>query len=427
MRATGSSRLPASRASGSSPALKLCAPARSGCAVAANSMRVWRFRRRAQFLGRQEHLGGLQQRPRDVRAQAAVAAVDRLPDVVDPGACGILDAEQALSGEVIEQRGALLEEQRQEVLDAARRDAARDVLVVGAGAVVVVETLVPAAAEGRDRLLVERVLAPGQQAQALERRERALGLGIEAAQRLDLVVEQLDAHRRVVPHREQVHDRAAHRELAVLVDVVDGAVAGACQGVAQRDDAQALAGIERQRRGAHVGDRRGALHQRCHRHDQHHRVALRQARQRQQAVRDQVLVRREAVVGQRFPVGQPQHGPGGGARSGEEEPQVRLDALGRGAAGGQDDHGAGVLARHARQRQRVGAGNQSAPSQVVAGTRPRGRQQGCVHAGARPGKQGTRTALLRRPRRVPIIRRRRGELEGSGPRRNPSQCIIRGP
>ena len=195
--------------------------------------------RRAQFIGRQEDLGGREQRAGDIGAETAVAAVYRLPHLVDPGTRGILDAEQALSGQIIEQRGALVEEQRQEVLDAARRDAARDILVVGAGTVVVVEALVPAAAERRDRRIVEGVLAPGQQAQALERRERALGLGVETAQRLDLVVEQLDAHRGVVSHREQVHDGAAHRELAVLVDIVDGAVAGARRRGAGRGPAPA--------------------------------------------------------------------------------------------------------------------------------------------------------------------------------------------
>jgi hypothetical protein len=47
---------------------------------------------------------------------------------------------------------------------------------------------------------------------------RALRLGVERAQRVDLVVEEVDADRRGAARRVDVEDGAAHRELAGLGD-----------------------------------------------------------------------------------------------------------------------------------------------------------------------------------------------------------------
>ena len=56
--------------------------------------------------------------------------------------------------------------------------------------------------------------------------ERALREGREPAQRLDLVVEQVDAHRALLGGRVEVEDAAADGELAAVVDLVDALVAG---------------------------------------------------------------------------------------------------------------------------------------------------------------------------------------------------------
>lgn len=56
-----------------------------------------------------------------------------------------------------------------------------------------------------------------------------------------------------------------------------------------------------------VAVRANALHQRIHRHDQHAALHGRQLIQRGQSRRDDFLMRREAVVRQRFPVGEIDH------------------------------------------------------------------------------------------------------------------------
>ena len=86
--------------------------------------------------------------------------------------------------------------------------------------------------------------------------ERALGEGREEAQRLDLDVEQVDAHGAVLGCRVDVQHAAADRELAAVLDLVDALVARATSSgrllveVEQVADAQDE-GVRAQRR---VGD-----------------------------------------------------------------------------------------------------------------------------------------------------------------------------
>ena len=99
--------------------------------------------------------------------------------------------------------------------------------------------------------------------------QRALGEGREPAQRLDLFVEQIDAHGTLLGGGEHVEQPAAHRELAALLDLVDALVArahevgGGLLQVEQLTDAQ-REGVGPQRR---VGD----LLREGHGRDHHHR------------------------------------------------------------------------------------------------------------------------------------------------------------
>ena len=78
----------------------------------------------------------------------------------------------------------------------------------------------------RPRVVVHRELASGQQAHLGHGVQAALAVGVEGADRVDLVVEQVDAvgHRRA--HGEQVDQAAAHRVFAGAHDLRDVVVAG---------------------------------------------------------------------------------------------------------------------------------------------------------------------------------------------------------
>ena len=97
--------------------------------------------------------------------------------------------------QVVEQRGGLVEEQRQVELDARRREAFAHAAIDARLRRVAFEARAKAAAKAAHAFRVERHFARGQQAHAVERIERALRLGVETADRLDVLVEEVDAQR----------------------------------------------------------------------------------------------------------------------------------------------------------------------------------------------------------------------------------------
>ena len=129
--------------------------------------------------------------------------------------------------EVVEHGRRLVEEQRQVVLDAGRRRCrcrcpCRARTLVGSPSIRSRQRR----AKGGARRLVHREFAARQQAHLGHRVERALRVGVEGADRIDLVAEQVDAvgHRRA--HREQVDQAAAHRVFARRDDLAHVRVAG---------------------------------------------------------------------------------------------------------------------------------------------------------------------------------------------------------
>ena len=86
--------------------------------------------------------------------------------------------------------------------------------------------------------------------------ERALGEGREPAQRLDLVVEQVDADRALLGRRVDVEQPAADGELAAVLDLVDALVAGGDEVVRALVEVEQLADPQREavRAQRRVGD-----------------------------------------------------------------------------------------------------------------------------------------------------------------------------
>ena len=70
-----------------------------------------------------------------------------------------------------------------------------------------------------------RVLGGGPDAHAVELPQRALGEGREDPEALDLVAEEVDAHRLISRRRVAVDDAAAGGELTTVLDLVDALVA----------------------------------------------------------------------------------------------------------------------------------------------------------------------------------------------------------
>ena len=110
-----------------------------------------------------------------------------------------------------------------------------------------------------------------------------------------------------------------------------------------------------------VGRRAHAHERGGRRHDRDIEVAALDAIQRRQALGDEIVVRRELVVGQRLPVGQQAHAQL------RREPRDLVDqALGI-ERGGADDGDGMLLLRQARERERVGGTDE--PGVAPAGGR----------------------------------------------------------
>jgi hypothetical protein len=216
------------------------------------------------------------------------------------------------------------------------------------------------------RGVVHRELAARQQADLGHRIQAALAVGVEGADAVDLVVEQVDAVGNRASHGEQVDQPAAHRVFAGAHHLGDVAVAGQGQlalepglvqlvldleveGVARQEGRVAPAGTARPWPARdHVGA--GVL------------VALLDAPQRGQALADQVLVRREGVVGQGLPVREQR-----AAQVRREEGHLVDQALRVGGVGGDDGgQSTGRLFTGGQLRQQQGIGRAGRAGQGVA-------------------------------------------------------------
>ena len=269
--------------------------------------------------------------------------------------------------QVVAERGGLLEEQRQVILDAARHDAVADVLVERRLRRVALEHFAEPAAKARAPRVVQRELARRKQPHVAHRIERALGVDVERLDRLDLVVEEIDAIRQRRSHREEIDEAAAHAELARRDDLRDVRVARKRKLRAKRVDVERLALAQEERERREIRGRREPIQRRRRRDDQEVALAAGDAIEGGQALGHEVLVRRELVVGQRLPIGQQRH-----AKLGREPRHFLREPLCRTRLGA--DHGHHALlrpgaARKIGQRERV----------------RRARKRPCPHAFSRIG------------------------------------------
>ncbi len=245
-----------------------------------------------------------QQGPGLVALQQVVARAGFRPEGGDrSGRIAVCD-EDGIRRQVVEDGGGFVEEQRQVVLDAGAGDAAGHILVDARLGRVALEGLAEGLAEVRAPLVVHREFAGRQQADFRHRIDGALGIDVEGLDAFDLVVEQVEPVGQLRAHREEVDQAAANRVFAGRHHLRDIGVAGQGDLAAEFLGVELLAllegeGVGRQerRRGQAIDSGRG-------RHQQDVQLALHGRPQRGQTLGNQILVRREGVVGQRFPVRQ---------------------------------------------------------------------------------------------------------------------------
>jgi len=215
-----------------------------------------------------------------------------------------VQAEQRVGRQVVEKRGGRIEEQRQPVLDTGAGDTVRDIAVDRRASGIAFESFAKALPEAATRGAVERELARRQQTDLGDGIQRALAIDIEGLDVLDLVVEKIQAERQLRAHREKVDEAAADRVLARCHHLCHVRVAGKRHLGAEPLTIQTLALLQEEGIGREVGRRCKTADSGARRHEENVTLATCHRVQRRQALGNEVEMRREAVVGQRLPVGQ---------------------------------------------------------------------------------------------------------------------------
>lgn len=306
--------------------------------------------RHVELLFRQEQFARRQDGPRPLTLHQVEAAFRVAPEVGDRVIHLGVERHQRVGRQVVEQRVGVFEEQRDVVLDAGSGHAVRHVLVDDRLRRIALESFAKARAEGRARLVIHREFACRQQADFLGREHGALRVHVEGADAFHFVVEQVDAVGQGGAHRIQVDQPAAHAVLARGHHLGDRTVAGHGELQAQALDVELFALLDEKGVRGEIFARRQPVQRGRGRHDQHVQFAAHQRIQRLQPFRHQVVVRRELVVGQGFPVRQLE------AAQGRREPaQFVEQALRVHRPCRDDDQRCAGVFRKAGQRQRLGA------------------------------------------------------------------------
>ena len=214
--------------------------------------------------------------------------------------------------------------------------------------------------------VVEDDLAGGTERYPGELRDRALRLGVEGTQALDLVAEEFDADRRLVERRPDVEDAAAHRESSRVLDERHLGVPGG--GELVRKLVPVL--------GDPCGELQASLIERLAR--QHpagqppHRVAQMQVEEPGDPRHGDAGIGGQSLVGQHFVPGKADDG--GARRLGGEEAQVLFQGFGRIVGGNDADEGQLQLPRQLPQGMAPGGADQ-AMSAHFAGAAPNGVEE----------------------------------------------------
>ena len=187
----------------------------------------------AHLLWRQEQFGRREQRALGIVAPVLVARGDCRPGRLQRRVHVEVGGNDDLAWQVAGDTGGRFMEQRQVELDAGRRETLGDAAIDRHARHVAFEARAEAAAEGAHRLGIQGQLTRRQQAEFADRFARTLRVRVEAADRVDGVVEHVDAHRLGGPGREDVEQRTAQREFPRGLHLTDTGVTGGCKARAQ--------------------------------------------------------------------------------------------------------------------------------------------------------------------------------------------------
>src|SRR5215468_40000 len=255
-----------------------------------------------KFVDRQEKLWRGEERPRCIASQQAIARFAVLPELGDRGIDRAVQTNGSVRREVVGEGGRRIEEQRQVVLNPARNHPVADVLVQRRLRWIAFEDFTKATAKTGAPGFVLRKLPCGQETNVGDRINTALRVDVEALDRLDRLVEEVDAIRQRTAHRKQIDQSSAQAVFAGRDDLGYALIAAQRELGLQAGKVELLTLRQEKCESRKVRRRRETI-QRARRSDEQHvAFAARGVIERCQPLGDEVLVRGKVIVGKRFPI-----------------------------------------------------------------------------------------------------------------------------
>jgi hypothetical protein len=186
---------------------------------------------------------------------------DRLEPGVGRADHAMVADDDRVIAQMFGQRNQLFLEQRQPMFHAGQAPAFAHRLIERIAGRGRAEGFAIAAAEALDRVFVEQRLGRGEQGEAVDAASGALVGRVEAAHRLDLVAEEVEAQRLFLAAGKQVDDAAANGEFAAIMNGVGADIAVGLQHVGEARDRDPLLGGEARDQLADAERGKGALGQ----------------------------------------------------------------------------------------------------------------------------------------------------------------------
>ncbi len=256
-------------------------------------------------------------------------------------------------------------------------------------------TLLQVADHAADRVVGGRALHRGADQHAIERSRGTLVVGVERAQRLDRVAEQLDAHRLLGGRREDVDDAAAPRDLAGGTDRVHPPVAEAHRAEHERIRCQRIAGRDRAGALPPFGRRGHEAQQRPCGDQQQIQLSGQKPSQRHDALTHDLGMRGDAIVGIGVHRGQRHNGVRLATEELRERGKIATPGFHRGVVGDDQHHSATDACCQERQHEGARALDQAVETKALLSSSQSGLELG-EELG---GEDGTPGAVRRRSHR----------------------------
>ena len=156
-------------------------------------------------------------------------------------------------------------------------------------------------------VLVQRKLTRRQQPNFVDWINAALRIDIEGADRIDFIAKQIDAIRDGAAGRKQIDQATTNRIFAWRHHLRGVSVPRGNEIIAQAANVEARFHLQEKRSAGEILARTQSRHCGRHRYDADVELSLRKLIQGREPFRREIGVRRELIVGQRFPIGQTMH------------------------------------------------------------------------------------------------------------------------